>query len=131
MKTALICLFISLLLPYVWGVFLARGRIKMAGHLDNKHPRTHDSALTGLGARALGAHQNSFEALILFAPTVILAAITGADSTWVARLSIAFVAARVVHGIAYLSNQDKLRSGMFAVALLSVIGIWVQIFGTF
>jgi len=38
---------------------------------NNSHPREQQSKLTGFGARALTAHQNAFESLIIFAPAVL------------------------------------------------------------
>ncbi|MCG8416700.1 MAG: MAPEG family protein [Proteobacteria bacterium] len=126
-KTPIICLLIVTVLPYVWTAFQAYGRMREFGSLDNRYPRLQQARLTGLGARALGAHNNSFEALMVFAPAVILAMWTGADQTWVARLSVVYVVARLCHGIAYLTDQDKLRTAFFAVGMLSVISLWTLI----
>lgn len=136
MVTPLICLFIAFLLPFIWGTFQAIGRHKQFSEdFDNKNPRAQQSRLTGMAARAHAAHSNAFEALILFAPTVIVAMwVSGGDSeaaithkAWIARLSVVFIIARIGHGAAYLADQDKLRSALFGIGLLSMISMWVMI----
>lgn len=127
MVTPLACLFIVSLLPYFWTIFAVRARKEQLGAFDNKHPRLQQAELTGIGARAVGAHNNAFEALLLFAPAVILAMWAGVEQSWVARLSVVFVVCRVGHGVAYLTDQDKLRSSLFAIGLLSVVSLWLLI----
>ena len=66
MEVIIICAFIAVLLPY-----LAKAPLAIAMHkeskYDNNYPRTQQSNLTGFGARALAAHENSFESLISYA----------------------------------------------------------------
>ena len=129
MLIPLVCLFVATLLPYVWAVFMSIGRKQQLGTLDNTHPRLQQAQLTGMGARAVGAHNNSFEALLIFAPAVVLAVIMGGDinQDWVSIFSIGFVASRIGHGAAYIANMDKLRSSLSMLAGVAVIGLWVQI----
>jgi uncharacterized MAPEG superfamily protein len=119
------CLAIACLLPYVWTPFGAAARKQQLGSIDNKHPRLQQAQLTGRGARAVGAHQNAFEALAVFAPAVIVAHLAGADPVWSARLALCFLAARVVHGVCYLADIDVARSASFVVGMLSVLGLFV------
>ena len=66
------CVFISALLIYVARMPVAKA-MKEQGGYDNHLPRQQQAQLTGFGARALAAHQNSFEAFILFAVGVLMA----------------------------------------------------------
>ena len=127
----LLSLFIASLLPYIWGGFQAYGRKQEMGNLDNKNPRLQQAELKGLGARALAAHNNAFEALLVFAPAVIMsqAMADSVDQAWVHRLCVVWVIARIIHGIAYLADQDKIRTMSFFIALLSVISMWTMILG--
>lgn len=116
MYTLTLCLFIAVILP-----MLAKGPVAAAMHrlggYDNKHPRAQQSQLTGFGARALAAHQNSFEALMMFAPCVLAAMATGHITSGIETAAIVFVAARVAYIVFYLINQDILRSTSWAVGL--------------
>ena len=80
MTTPFWCLAIVCLLPYVWAPFGVAARIQQLGSVDNKNPRLQQAQLTGRGARALGAHQNAFEAIATFAPAVIVAHLAGRRS---------------------------------------------------
>jgi uncharacterized MAPEG superfamily protein len=119
------CVFVAGLLPYVWVGVAARERGRQFGSTDNKLPRAQELALKGVGARAMGAHNNAFEALPFFAAAVIIAHLTGADKDWSADLALLFVAARIAHGILYLADLDILRSLSFGVAQLCTIGLFV------
>ncbi|MFT5852260.1 MAG: putative MAPEG superfamily protein [Colwellia sp.] len=122
MTTLIWCLFIATLLP-----FLAKGPVAYAmsklGGYNNNHPREQQSKLTGFGARALAAHQNAFESLIIFAPAVLLAITTQHTGTNVGLLAVLHVCARVLYNVLYVANIDKLRSLVWGVATLSSFAI--------
>jgi uncharacterized MAPEG superfamily protein len=120
------CLVTAALLPYVWFSFAAPFRAAQFGKdLDTHAPRAQEAELRGRAARAQGAHTNSLEALTYFTPAVILAHLTHADADWCARLAVAFVAFRILHGLAYLGDRPPLRTAFFALGLLSSIGLFV------
>ncbi len=122
MTTLIICLFISLLLPYLAKLPVAIAMHKLAGY-DNNHPRAQQAQLTGFGARALAAHQNAFESLIIFAPAVLLALITNNTGSFIEQLAIVHVIARIVYNILYLANISTLRSLVWAVATCASFAI--------
>lgn len=111
------CLFIAALLPYLAKAPVAIAMNKLGGY-NNNHPREQQSQLTGFGARALAAHQNAFESLVIFAPAVLLAMATHNTGDNIALLAIVHVCARVVYNIFYLMNIDKLRSLVWFVATI-------------
>jgi uncharacterized MAPEG superfamily protein len=119
------CVLVAGLLPYVWVTIAAGERRKQFGSVDNKLPRPQEAQLTGRGARAMGAHNNAFEALPLFAAAVIIAHIAGADPAWSANFAVAFVLARIAHGVLYLADLDLMRSLSFGVAQLCSILLFV------
>jgi uncharacterized MAPEG superfamily protein len=119
------CLLIACFLPYVWGFVSIPERQKQLGSVDNKHPRAQQALLTGLGARAVAAHKNAFEAIAVFAPAVLVAHLAGADAIWSARWAELFIAARVLHGVLYLADLDLLRSLSFGVAMACDVGLFV------
>ncbi|WP_114325113.1 MAPEG family protein [Candidatus Colwellia aromaticivorans] len=122
MATLIWCLFIATLLPLLAKAPVAYAMHKLGGY-NNSHPRDQQSKLTGFGARALAAHQNAFESLIIFAPAVLLAIATQHTGTHITLLAIVHVCARVLYNGLYLANIDKLRSLVWAVATLSSFAI--------
>jgi len=109
------CLLFAFLLPYLTKVPVAYAMNKLGGY-DNLRPREQQSQLTGLGARALAAHQNAFESLILFAPAVVLAISLGNDSSTVITLAATHIICRVCYSVCYYANWGILRSTMWFIA---------------
>lgn len=122
MTTLIWCLFIATLLPFLSKGPVAYAMNKLGGY-NNHHPRDQQSKLTGFGARALAAHQNTFESLIIFAPAVLLAIATQNTDKNIILLAIVHVCARVLYNVLYLVNIDKLRSLVWGVATLSSFAI--------
>ena len=112
------CLFIAALLPYLAKVPVAFAMNKLDGY-DNNHPREQQSKLTGFGARALAAHQNAFESLIIFAPAVLLAIATQHTGENIVLLAIVHIGARIAYNLLYLMNIGTLRSLVWFVATIS------------
>lgn len=125
MTTPLWCLFAAVLLPHVWLNVAVWGRQKQFGVLDNKQPRAQQAKLEGFAARAHAAQMNAWEALAVFTPGVLVAHIAHADPVWSARLAISWVVLRLLHGVMYLADLDKLRSACFGLALLCALGLFV------
>jgi uncharacterized MAPEG superfamily protein len=120
MRTALICVLIAGLMPYLWTTVA-----KVLGpRYDNRNVRQWQSRLEGAAQRAHAAHLNSFEAFPFFAAAVLAAIVAHADMQRVAILSIAFVVARFVYGLVYIWNVAPLRSLLWFVGLGCVIGIY-------
>lgn len=124
------CLIIACLLPYVAKVPLAyamkkQGGGKLSGY-DNKQPRLQQKQLTGFGARCLAAHENSFEALILFAPAVLLVIATSNINSYSTLLAISFICFRTIYLLCYWFNKDLLRSSFWALAIISNIALIVH-----
>jgi uncharacterized MAPEG superfamily protein len=127
MTTPFWCLLIVCLLPYVWSFAAVPARRQQLGTIDNKNPRAQHLQLKGFGARAIAAHKNSFEAVAVFAPAVTVAHLPGGDPARAAQLSVAFVIARVLHGVFYVTDLDALRSLAFVGAM--VCAIWLFVLG--
>ncbi|MDB6062747.1 MAG: putative rane protein [Verrucomicrobiaceae bacterium] len=125
MNALLWCLVVVTFLPVAWGVPAFSFRKKQFGYADNKLPRAQQQQTTGIAARALGAHQNAWEALMMFAPIVFVAQIAGADPVKAGLTGIAFVVIRVLHGIFYIADLDALRSISFLVGIACLIRLVV------
>ncbi|AIC18877.1 putative membrane protein [Pseudomonas chlororaphis subsp. aureofaciens] len=117
MSIAFWCVFISALLIYVARMPVARA-MKEQGGYDNHLPRQQQAQLTGFGARALAAHQNSFEAFMLFAVGVLMAHTTQTQGWLVDGLAIVFVITRVIYLLCYWADLAWQRSLVWFIGLL-------------
>lgn len=125
MTILIICLLIALLLPILAKAPVAFAMSKLGGY-NNNHPREQQQKLTGFGARALAAHQNAFESLILFTPAIILAIATNNTEMSVCMLAIIHVVSRVLYNLFYLVDWHLLRSIVWAIATLASYAIVAQ-----
>ena len=116
MFVIIICVAIVVFMPLLAKVPLAISMAKQGGY-DNKHPRTQQSQLSGLGARAHAAHLNSYEAICYFAPTVLLVLALDEHTVYTAQLCIGFVIARLIYLGCYWANWHILRSTAWAVSM--------------
>ncbi|MGC5700345.1 MAPEG family protein [Pseudomonas sp. NFXW11] len=117
MSIAFWCVFISALLIYIARMPVAKA-MKEQGGYNNHLPRQQQAQLTGRGARALAAHQNSFEAFILFAVGVLTAHTTQTQGWLIDGLAILFVIARVLYVLCYLADRPWQRSLCWGVGFL-------------
>ncbi|RJE77387.1 hypothetical protein BGP78_08560 [Pseudoalteromonas sp. MSK9-3] len=122
MTTLLICALVAVLLPYLAKLPVAIEMNKLGGY-DNRHPRAQQAKLEGFGARALAAHQNSFESLIVF--SVALAVVLGSNNVNAVTeyLAITHIIARILYCVFYYINIDKLRSLVWLVGIGSAVGM--------
>lgn len=122
MTTLLICALVAVLLPYLAKLPVAIEMNKLGGY-DNRHPRAQQAKLEGFGARALAAHQNSFESLIVF--SVALAVVLGSNNVnaMTEYLAITHIVARILYCVFYYMNIDKLRSLVWLVGIGSAVGM--------
>ncbi|WP_448563533.1 MAPEG family protein [Thalassotalea ganghwensis] len=111
------CLVIAMLFPLLSKAPLAIAQQRM-GRYDNNYPREQQAKLTGFGARALAGHQNSFEALILFAPAILLAITTNNTHQYVVQLAITYIICRFAYHVFYLTNWGLLRSLVWIIAIV-------------
>jgi uncharacterized MAPEG superfamily protein len=109
-------LIIATLLPYLAKAPVAYAMNQLGGY-DNNHPREQQAKLVGFGARALAAHQNAFESLIVFATAILLAIATEHTGALIQQLAIAHIIARIGYNILYLANIGTLRSLVWFVSL--------------
>ncbi|MEA5623324.1 MAPEG family protein [Nostoc sp. UHCC 0251] len=97
-------------------VAYARARI---GYEMLSTPRAMFDKLPPYAQRATWAHQNTFEAFMVFAAAALMAYVTGVNSSTGQVAAIAFVVARLLYSIFYILNIPLLRSLMFAIGILS------------
>lgn len=125
MSALFIVLLITVLLPYLARVPVAKAMQEMGGY-DNHLPRVQQAKLEGLGARANAAHYNSFEALqVYLAAFAASIAANLADPTQ-QTLAWVFVGARVLFILFYLLDKALLRSTVWTVAMVAAIAMIVR-----
>ena len=112
--------FISALLIFIARVPVAKA-MKEQGGYDNQLPREQQARLTGLGARALAGHQNSFEAFMLFSAAVLMAHTTQTQGLLIDTLAIVFVCARIVFLLCYWADRALQRSLAWVVGMLCTL----------
>lgn len=93
----------------------------MAGTRENMPP------LTGLAGRATRLHRNMLENLPLFAALVLIAAVAHRDNATTALGAAIFFWARIVHAVLYLAGVAYLRTLCWAVSIVGLVMIVVQI----
>lgn len=99
--------------------------MSMEGGYDNKHPRGQQANLKGWGARAVAAHQNSFESFVGFAAAMLTGIFTQQEVETLSLIGIIFICSRVVYHILYLANLDKLRSLVWGVGFVCICSLFV------
>ncbi|KZN18913.1 MULTISPECIES: MAPEG family protein [Pseudomonas] len=111
------CVFISALLIFVAKIPVAKAMNEQGGY-NNHLPRQQQAQLTGFGARALAAHQNSFEAFMIFAVGVLMAHTTQTAGWLIDTLAIVFVVARIIYLLCYWADLAWQRSLVWFVGLV-------------
>ncbi len=105
---------ILIYLPYL---VVAYGRAQIG--YDVYAPRAMFDKLPSYAQRATWAHQNSFEAFMIYSAAALMAYMTGVDSALAAKVAIAFLIARALYSLFYILNIPIGRSLMFGVGSLS------------
>lgn len=123
MSTSMFCLFIAMILPYLARVPVAIGMKRQKGGYDNEMPRVQQQKLEGFAQRALGAHHNSFEALILFATALFIASQGTVDTKMLDMLAMVFIGVRVGYIITYVAGFAVARSVFWFIGIICIFWI--------
>lgn len=113
----------AVVLIYLPRLVVARGQAQQPEGFDNAHPRAQQAKLTGIAARARGAHENAFEAFGPFAAGVLACKLSGVDADEVAMLCMAFVLLRTLYLVLYMSNKSTLRSVIWTLGFLTSLSL--------
>jgi len=122
MNTLIICLFITILLPYVLKIVVGNFMNKAGGY-DNHYPRIQQAKLQGMGARAVGAQQNGFESLLVFASVALTAMATNHVTASIQILAVVYIISRVVYNVFYLMDLPSLRSLVWFIGFICCLAI--------
>lgn len=114
----------AIALPWLMAA-LKKSPLAASGKYSNRAPRAMQPNLQGLSQRAHWAEQNSFEILPAFIAAVIVAHLAGANQATADLLALGFVVSRIIYSICYLMNWATLRSLVWMVGLLFIVGLFV------
>jgi uncharacterized MAPEG superfamily protein len=112
----LYCIVAAVILIYLPFLVVGYARVKVG--YDIAAPRAMFDKLPPYAQRATWAHQNSFEAFMIFAAAALMAYVTGVNSNLAVGAAIAFVVVRFLYSVFYIANIPIGRSLMFAIGSL-------------
>lgn len=112
----------ALWIPYVIAQVMTNGTLKPANYVDPT-PRP----LPNWGRRADRAYLNAVETFAPFATLVILIQLTGKANGMTAFWTMSFFWLRVVHAIVYWTAIPYIRTIVFTLGFVAVIGLFVEL----
>ncbi|VAW70336.1 hypothetical protein MNBD_GAMMA09-350 [hydrothermal vent metagenome] len=121
MTIAYWCVFITILLPYVWVAFARAPGFTLQ---KNRVPRIACDAYEGVQQRFYWAHLNGLEAIAPFSIAVIIAHNLQADQQSIDHLAMIFVGLRIAHALAYAADAGLLRSLLFTGGMVCMVAIF-------
>jgi len=124
MTIAFWTLLAAIALPWLMAV-IKKSPLASCGNYNNSAPRAGLDDLKGISQRALWAEQNSFEILPGYVAAVIVAHLAGTEQSLVDQLALVFIASRVVYVFCYIMNWATLRSIVWVIGLLCIVGLFV------
>jgi uncharacterized MAPEG superfamily protein len=123
MTVLALTLALTILWTYLTALPVAYARLRLPGGYDNHAPRDQQAKLEGWARRAVAAHQNAFEALIVFAATTLVVVGTGRVSPHTPTLCAVFLVARVVFEVCYLADWHVTRSLAWLTGFIACAGL--------
>lgn len=121
MKYPFWALFVGAMLPYITAFIGTIYKKKQFGKIDFNSPREQTNKLEGSGRRASAAQANSWEALTVFATSFFAAYAAGVPAEKVTYCAIAWVVARVLYPIFYITDFAMGRVVAFVLGMAACI----------
>jgi uncharacterized MAPEG superfamily protein len=117
----------SVLLAFVQVLVAVMGAQMQVGLLTLVGNREKFPEITGWAGRAARAHRNMVENLLLFAALVLVAVAAGKTNATTLLGAQLFFWARVAYAIVYLIGIPWLRTGVWAVSVVGLALIFLQL----
>jgi uncharacterized MAPEG superfamily protein len=117
----------STALTFVQGVIAVFGAMQQVGLPSLAGNREDLPAIEGWAGRAQRAHRNMLEYLVLFASLILVAQIAGRANAITALGAQLFFWARVVYVPVYLIGIPWVRTAVWAVSIVGLLLIFVQL----
>ncbi len=122
--TATVLMTALMWMPYILNRIAVRG---LVGALANETPASPPHA--PWATRAMAAHKNAVENLVVFAPAVLVAHLAGATGGLTATAAMLYFFARLVHYIVYTVGIPVVRTLAFAAGAFATIAIALAALG--
>ncbi len=116
-------LLFALILVQASAATRAQGAKVMAGNRDDLPP---PKPFQGRSMRAL---QNHIEAMMMFAPLVLIAAVQGIHTEMTELGARLFFYGRIAHALTYLIGVPYLRTAVWLVSVVGIVMIFLALFG--
>ena len=110
-------------LPYILNLIFVRGLIKAISYPDDR------SVMADWATRMRMAHTNNIETLMVFAPLILIAHLTEANTPATATASMVFFFSRIVHTIGYTFAIPGLRTVCFFASVGAYLTIGLAVLG--
>jgi uncharacterized MAPEG superfamily protein len=127
MTVAFWTLLIAIALPWLMAV-IKKSDLASNGKYNNSAPRAGLENLQGVSQRASWAEQNSYEILPAYIAAVVVAHLAAAFQPHIDLLAILFIASRVLYILCYLMNWATLRSIVWMLGLMCIVGFFAICF---
>ena len=111
-------------LPYVLNRIAVRGLMRAMGN-----PQSTDKPHSPWAERALAAHGNAVENLVIFAVLILVAHVVGVSNGVTEGAAVIYFLARLAHFLAYLFGIPGARTLTFAASWLCQMAVGFSILG--
>lgn len=127
MKPELSLLVWSVLLAFVQMLIAVQGAMGQVGLMPLFGNREGMPEIKGWGGRAVRAHRNMLESLVLFAALVLIVAVTGKSNNMTLLGAQLFFWGRVAYAGVYLAGMPYVRTAAWAVSVIGLVLIFLQL----
>ena len=127
MKPELMLLVWAALLTLVQAVVAVQGAMMQVGLPTLAGNREGMPEIKGWGGRAARAHRNMLENLVLFAALVLVAVVADKTNGTTLLGAQIFLYARIAYALVYIAGIPWLRTGVWAVSVVGLAMIFVQL----
>jgi uncharacterized MAPEG superfamily protein len=127
MKPELALLVWAVLLTFVQMLVAVTGATLQVGLPALAANREGLAPCTGWAGRAARAHHNMLESLVLFAALVLVAVVAGRTNSMTLLGAQLFFWARLVYAAVYLAGIPWLRTAVWAVSVVGLAIIFLQV----
>lgn len=127
MKPELTLLAWAVLLTFVQLLIAVQGAMAQVGLMPLFGNREGMQEIPGWGGRAVRAHRNMLESLVLFAALVLTAVAAGRTNSMTLLGAQLFFWARVAYALIYVAGIPYLRTAAWAVSIIGLALIFLQL----
>ena len=127
MKPELMLLVWSVVLTFAQALVAVQGAMMQVGLPALAGNREGMPEIKGWGGRAARAHRNMIENLVLFAALVLVAVAAGKTNDMTLLGAQIFFWARLAYALVYIAGIAWLRTGVWAVSVVGLAMIFLQL----